>query len=868
MNSVLNPEGLVPVRPQPELTTPAKPDQRQSRIRSVTSTSPALPIAAYPPGVEEYLRILAAKDGLRRLHRSVLRAASIDARELQAAHATQRALTWDGLRNALLRYCAEGTLDPGVDSILAQLPPLPVMTLARVVALQNLRPADRRIALALYGRLLAHHGPRAFKKPHAKLLLDLAFQFSDRELVKQGVRDFKLDPLERASLTADLLNPARAVGQQLDESAWLDAINACTDGEGTARIALMPEGTCAFDRLDTTPVAAINSGPKVTVAITAWCPDEGLVTAFRSIARQTWRNLEILVMDDDSPEQFVPLLRAVVASDPRARLIRMPKNGGTYVARNRALDEATGEFFTVHDSDDWAHPERVERQVKRLIENPALMSTSSRALRADDDLVFNLPGVSASRENASSLMFRRREVMDAIGYYDRSRKGADTEYALRMLKQFGEDSHVTLEEHLAFIRLTAGSLSRDEFKPGWRHPSRMTYRLGYQWLHADRTAAGLPLYFGRHGEEAQFSRPVRFLVDRDSDEARRRRRWDVLYVLDLRATAEQPASFLDELLELARAGRTVAVMHMESLLFPLVAEVEPYVPELQGLISTGVVGEVLFTDEAQVATVVIRDPSSLQFAASTRAALSAGRVLVLPEGLPERAGATSWTYSVAEVEDHAYRVFGREAEWLMDDAQIAACESCLNAPRKVIHRTWRMVAGSPLRWRAPRPARDGSPLRIGRVVTDRYDVESLSLALEGVNGPAVEQVSIFACLEAEGSARAAASRAGWRVETGSHPEDIFYAQLDVFLLHGARSEDPAQVRHAMQAAASGAIVLGDGSWRDMLGDTLCCDVKELPAVCTRIRTSKEADQRYRSQCAQWLASMSGAERFVQTLAAS
>lgn len=826
--------------------------------------SAGLPVAAYPPGVDEYLKILATKDGLRRLHRSVLRTASIDARQLLAAHATQRALTWDGLRNALLRYCAEGLLDAQVDSILARLPALPLMTLARVVALQNLRPTDRRIALALYGRVFTHHGARAFRNPHRKLFLDLAFQFSDRKLVRQGLLEFKLEPIEHASLTADLLNPARA--PESDERAWLVAINRCLEGDGTAKIALLQKRICAFDRLDTAPVSAITSGPKVTVALTAWRPDDGLITAFRSISKQTWGNLEILVMDDDSPPEFLPLLHAVVASDSRARLVRMPRNGGTYLARNRALDEATGEFFTVHDSDDWAHPERVERQVRRLIEVPELVSCSSRALRADDNLVFNLPGVSPSRENASSLMFRRTKVMDAIGYYDQSRKGADTEYALRMLQHFGRDSHVTLREHLAFIRLTAGSLSRDEFKPGWRHPSRLTYRLGYQWLHAKRAAEGRPLYVSRDGGEAQFTRPVRFIIDRESDEVRQRRHWDVLYVLDLRATSEQPPSFLDELLGLAQAGCKTAVMHMESLLFPLNAEVEPYVPDLQRLISTGVVGEVLFTDEAAVETVVIRDPSSLQFAASTRTAVNANRVLVLPEGVPRSPGAAGWTYSVADVEDHAYRVFGQEATWVMDDTQLEACRGPLNAPRRVIPRSWGHVTGSALRWRAPRPAPDGSPLRVGRILLEKRDVESLAPVLTNLESPTIECVSLFASPAVENAARAVAGPQGWRVEVGTQPEDIYYAQVDILLMHGAAPGNATHLRHATEAAASGCILIGDEAWLDILGETLCCTASELADVNAGLRSSTEVEHRYRSASARWLETMGNVESFVQAIA--
>lgn len=847
-----------PVSERPALSRTAK--QRQQPVAECIA---APPVAVYPPGVDEYLDILAQNDGLRRLHRSVLRAGSIDARELQAAHATQRSLTWASLRDALLRFCSDGVLDPRVDELLHRLPPLPLMTLARTVALQNLRPSDRRVALALYGRMLVHHGARAFKKPHAKLLGDLAFQFSDKSLVARVLREFRLEPLEHAALLADVLNPnGLAAG---DESGWLEAVNECV-GDDVLSVVLAAGKAPPFDRLETEAVPIVDEGPKVTVAITTWHPDDGFITAFRSIAQQSWRNIEILVVDDHSPAEFDPLLRAVVATDDRARLIKMPKNGGTYLARNRALDEASGEFFTVHDSDDWAHPQRIERQVRRLLTCPGLVSTTSRALRADDNLVFNLPGVSPSRENASSLLFRRREVMEAIGYYDQSRKGADTEYSLRMSRHFGDDSHELLESHLAFIRLRTGSLSREEFRPGWRHPSRLAYRLGYQWHHAQRAAAGLPLYVGKDGEGSGFTRPARFLVDQSSEEAERRREWDVVYVLDLRQTAERPATYLDELLELVRAGRRTAVLHLESLLYPLLAEVEPYAEELQRLISTGVVGEVLATDEVNVANVVVRDPSVLQFAASARLPLHARRVLVLPDGRPRQPREQGWTYAIADVEDHAFRVFGVEAEWVLDAAQKRACSDSSNMPRKYLPRSWGHITGSPLRWRAPRPPLQGQWPCLGRIVVNESDSDWVRTALAATQLGVGQRVSLYVRSPVARGAEAWRKERGWSVVSGNEPPDTYFALVDILLLHGADPGCDRHVRHAMEAAAAGCVVLGDERWRHVLDDdALPCELHEVREASNRIRASPETEATYRRASASWAAHRMDQNRFVEAV---
>ena len=67
--------------------------------------------------------------------------------------------------------------------------------------------------------------------------------------------------------------------------------------------------------------------------------------------------------------------------------------------------------------------------------------------------------------NPSSLVFRRALVMGRIGYFDRVRKAADSEYIGRIQAAFGARSvrHVT-EGPLALIRLSANSLSRSEIR--------------------------------------------------------------------------------------------------------------------------------------------------------------------------------------------------------------------------------------------------------------------------------------------------------------------------------------------------------------------------------------------------------------------
>jgi len=105
---------------------------------------------------------------------------------------------------------------------------------------------------------------------------------------------------------------------------------------------------------------------KVTIAITCYNAVETLERALRSAQRQSWPNLEILVVDDCSSDGSPELVENLIADDPRVRLIRREENGGASAARNTLIEVATGEFIVFFDDDDESHPERVSRQLAVL----------------------------------------------------------------------------------------------------------------------------------------------------------------------------------------------------------------------------------------------------------------------------------------------------------------------------------------------------------------------------------------------------------------------------------------------------------------------------------------------------------------------
>jgi len=105
------------------------------------------------------------------------------------------------------------------------------------------------------------------------------------------------------------------------------------------------------------PLATMN--PEISVIIPAYNTEAYIKRAIDSILGQTFTDFEIVVVDDASTDNTVQVLSEI--HDPRLKVFRQAQNGGAGAARNRALQEATGNWIAVLDSDDWYAPERLER---------------------------------------------------------------------------------------------------------------------------------------------------------------------------------------------------------------------------------------------------------------------------------------------------------------------------------------------------------------------------------------------------------------------------------------------------------------------------------------------------------------------------
>ncbi len=120
----------------------------------------------------------------------------------------------------------------------------------------------------------------------------------------------------------------------------------------------------------------------VTVVIPAFRAAATLQRAIASALGQTRRDIEIIIVDDASPDESWDLILDAMREDARIRAVRNKQNVGKSAAMNRAIALARGRWLAVLDADDWYHAERLGALV-------ALGERKSVHLVADNQLLFD-----------------------------------------------------------------------------------------------------------------------------------------------------------------------------------------------------------------------------------------------------------------------------------------------------------------------------------------------------------------------------------------------------------------------------------------------------------------------------------------------
>lgn len=116
--------------------------------------------------------------------------------------------------------------------------------------------------------------------------------------------------------------------------------------------------------------------PKLSVIVPVYKVEPYLQKCIDSILNQTFRDLELILVDDGSPDNCPAVCDAAAEKDERVVVIHQ-KNGGLSAARNAGVEAARGEYIGFVDSDDYIAPEMYEKLYTAMVENDAQLAVCS-----------------------------------------------------------------------------------------------------------------------------------------------------------------------------------------------------------------------------------------------------------------------------------------------------------------------------------------------------------------------------------------------------------------------------------------------------------------------------------------------------------
>lgn len=107
----------------------------------------------------------------------------------------------------------------------------------------------------------------------------------------------------------------------------------------------------------------------VSIITPTWGCAEFISETIKSVLTQTYQNWELLIQDDCSTDGTEKVVQPFAELDSRIKYECNPKNSGAAITRNNALSRAKGRWIAFLDSDDLWYPEKLEKQLKFMVDN-------------------------------------------------------------------------------------------------------------------------------------------------------------------------------------------------------------------------------------------------------------------------------------------------------------------------------------------------------------------------------------------------------------------------------------------------------------------------------------------------------------------
>lgn len=218
------------------------------------------------------------------------------------------------------------------------------------------------------------------------------------------------------------------------------------------------------------------SNSKVTIITPCYNSNQYIYETVHSVLKQTYTDWELLITDDCSTDNTWNIINDFSKKDRRIKIYKLSENSGAGAARNNSIKHATGRFIAFCDSDDQWMPDKLEKQIKFMLENDLALSFSS--YEVIDEEGNNVGQVKALPKVSYKTMLKNNYIGCLTAIYDSEkigkvympevRKRQDWALWLKILKQI--PFALSIQENLAIYRDRSQSISSrkiDLIKYNW-----------------------------------------------------------------------------------------------------------------------------------------------------------------------------------------------------------------------------------------------------------------------------------------------------------------------------------------------------------------------------------------------------------------
>jgi glycosyltransferase involved in cell wall biosynthesis len=127
-----------------------------------------------------------------------------------------------------------------------------------------------------------------------------------------------------------------------------------------------------------------NQKPLISILLPVHNSEETLEQCVLSLLEQSYKNIEIIAINDKSSDRSSSILNALRKNDRRLRVYKNVKRYGLAVTLNRLVKKTKGNFIAFMDTDDFSSPNRLKKQLKFLLNNPEVVAVGSQCTFIDD----------------------------------------------------------------------------------------------------------------------------------------------------------------------------------------------------------------------------------------------------------------------------------------------------------------------------------------------------------------------------------------------------------------------------------------------------------------------------------------------------